>query len=69
MNPPENTVVVVVDVRNNQGAIQIADKQTNEYVDGVGTEAAGNLVMIPWDENWWYYSMGSTRLAYIETKT
>lgn len=47
MNPPENTVVVVVDVRNNQGAIRIADKQTNEHVDGVGTEAAGNLVMIP----------------------
>lgn len=36
MNPPENTVAVVVDVRNNQGAIQILDKQSNEYVDGVG---------------------------------
>ena len=36
----ENTVVVIVDVRSNQGAIQIADKQSNEYVEGVGTEAS-----------------------------
>lgn len=69
MNPPENTVVVIVDVRSNQGAIQIADKQSNEYVDGVGTEAAGSLVMIPWKKDWWYYCMGSTRLAYIGKKT
>lgn len=47
MTPPENTVVVIVDVRSKQGAIQITDKQSNEYVDGVRTEAAGNLVMIP----------------------
>lgn len=32
--PLENTVVVVVDVRNNQGAIQIADKQSDIDVDG-----------------------------------
>ena len=69
MTPPENTVVVIVDARSNQGAIQIADKQSNEYVDGVGTEAAGNLVMIPWEKNWWCYCMGTTRLAYIEKKT
>ncbi len=62
MNPLENTAVVVVDFRNNQGAIQIVDKQLNKYVDGVGTEVAGNLVMIPWKKDWWYYYMGSTRL-------
>ena len=65
----ENTVAVVVDVRNNQGAIQIADKQSDDYVDGVGTEAAGKLVMIPWKKEWWYYCKGSTRLAHIEEKT
>lgn len=48
-------MVVVLDVRSNQGAIQIADKQSNEYVDGVGTKAAGNLVTIPWEKDWWYY--------------
>ena len=66
MTPPENTVVVIVDVRSNQGAIQIADKQSNEYIDGV---AAGILVMIPWGKNWWCYCMGTTRLAYIEKET
>ena len=68
MYPPHNTVVVVVDVRDNQGAIQIVDKQSNKYVDGVGTEAAGYLVMIPWKKDWWYYCMGSIRLAYIGEK-
>lgn len=69
MNPPEKIVAVIFDVGDRQGAIEIMDKQTNEYVDGVGTEAAGNLVMIPWNKSWWYFSRVSTRLAYIETKT
>lgn len=69
MTPPENTVVVIVDLRSKQGAIQIVDKQSNDYVDGVGTEAAGNFVMIPWEKNWWCFCMGTTRLAYIEKKT
>ncbi len=67
MNPPEHTVVVVVDVRSNQGAIQIMDN-SKQYVDGVGTEEAGNLIMIPWKKEWWYYCIGTTRIAYICAK-
>ena len=69
MDPPENTVVVVVDVRSNQGAMQIVDKQKDEYVDMVGTEEAGNLVMVPWNSDWRYYCIGTTRLAYIGQKS
>lgn len=51
ITPPENTIVMIVNIRSKQGAIQIANKQSNEYVNGVGTEVAGNLVMIPWEKN------------------
>ena len=69
MEPPENTVVVVVDIRSNQGAIYIVNKQTDGYVDHVGTDVAGNLIMVPWNKDWWYYCLGSTRLAYIGNKS
>lgn len=68
MNPPENTVVVV-DVRGNQGAIRIVDKKDNKYVDGIGTEETRKLVMVPWNSNWWYYTIGSIRVAYIGKKS
>jgi len=69
MNPPENTVVVVVDVRGNQGAIRIVDKSDNKYVDGVGTEEAGKLVMLPWNSSWWFYTIGSIRVGYVAKKS
>lgn len=68
MVPPENTAVIVVDVRSTLGAIQIAN-ELNEYIAGVGTEELGKLVMIPWNKNWWYYSIGTIRLAYIRAKS
>lgn len=68
MNPPENTVVVV-DVRGNQGAIRIVDKKDNKYVDGIGTEETRKLVMVPWNSSWWYYTIGSIRVAYIGKKS
>ncbi|KAI9749788.1 MAG: hypothetical protein M4579_006738 [Chaenotheca gracillima] len=69
MIPPEDTVALVIDIGQNQGAIQIVEKQANKYVDMVGTEEAGNMVMIPWNKDWWFYCIGSTRVGYIRTKT
>ena len=47
----ENTIIVIVDVRSNQDAIQIVDKQFNEYVDEVETKAVESLIIIHWKEN------------------
>lgn len=41
-------VVIVVDLVQNRGAIQIFKKESGEYVDGVGTEEEGFRVIIPW---------------------
>jgi len=66
MDPPQNTVALVVDVRGSQGAIRIANTQDNKYADEVGpVKEAGNLVMVTWKSNWWYYTIGSVRVAYI----
>lgn len=46
MNFSKNTIVVIVDVRSNQNAIQIVDKHFDEYVDDVETKVAENLIMI-----------------------
>ena len=70
MDPPKNTVAVVVDVRGGQGAINILNTQDNKYVDKVGSiKGAGNLVIVPWRSSWWYYAIGSVRVAHIKKKS
>ena len=61
-------MAVVVDVVNNQGAIRIFEKENDEYVNGVGTEEAGSLVIIPWDSNWRSRVSGSLRIGYVVVK-
>jgi hypothetical protein len=48
IDPPKNTVAIVVDVRGGQGAIHIIKTQDNKHVDKVGpVKEGGNLVMVP----------------------
>ncbi|KAI9888494.1 MAG: hypothetical protein M1814_006885 [Vezdaea aestivalis] len=68
IHPSENTIAIIIDVRDNKGAIFIHEKEDGKYVDGVGTEETGNLVIVPWNNNWYYYSIGSVRLAWVERK-
>lgn len=50
-------MAVVVDLISARGAIRIYDQQSS-YVDGVGTAEAGNLIIVPWDINWWFSVSG-----------
>ena len=61
--PPENTVVIIVDVRSNRGAIRIFQKSSGEYLDGIGIEQAGNLVIVPWSSTWYISAAGSLRVG------
>jgi hypothetical protein len=61
-------VAVVVDVVHNRGAIRIYDKKdgsSGEPIDGVGIESAGNVVIVPWDSDWWLRVSGSLQVGYI----
>jgi hypothetical protein len=44
--------VIIVDVRSSRGAVRIFKKSDDdtsggEYLDGIGTEQAGKLVIVP----------------------
>ncbi|KAH6661626.1 hypothetical protein B0J14DRAFT_350339 [Halenospora varia] len=45
--PPQDMLVIIVNVRSNRGAIYIYKTESGEYVDSIGTEQAGNRVMVP----------------------
>ena len=61
---------MIVDVRGGQGAINIVKTQDNEYVDKVGPmKGADDLVIVPWQSDWWYYAIGSVRVAHVEKKS
>jgi len=63
-------VAVVVDVRGGQGAIRIVNTQDNKHVDDVGpVKEGGNLVIVSWKSKWWYYAIGSVRVAHIGKKS
>jgi len=65
IDPPTNTLAVVVDVVNNRGAIRIFERKGDKYVDGVTMDDRGNMVIIPWDSNWWFRASGALRVGYI----
>lgn len=72
VKPPENTLAVIVDLRGGKGTIVIFSKaadQADRYHDRVGQDKnSGNLVMVvPWDQEWWYFPAGETRIAYIRS--
>jgi len=64
--PPEGTVAVVVDVRNNIAAIRVFE--TDKYLGGVGMEDKGKFVVVPWQSTWTYFCTGSPRVGYIVEK-
>jgi len=67
--PPENTLVMVVDVRSSRGAIRIFETSSGEYVDGIGTEQTGNMVIVPWDSRWHISAAGSLPVGYVVRRT
>jgi hypothetical protein len=62
---PKNTIAVVVDVRQEAGALRIFDNTTGKYLDGVGTEEKGKMVMVTWETGWNYDTVGTVRFGYI----
>lgn len=70
IDPLKNTVALVVDVSGGQGTICIVNKEDNKNVDDVGPIKEGrNLAIVPWKNNWWYYAIGSVRVAHVQKKS
>jgi hypothetical protein len=68
IHPPDDTLAVVVYVPSKRGAMFIHETEGGDYLDGVGAEDTECYVIIPWDNRWYYYTIGSIRLGYIRKK-
>lgn len=68
ITPADRTVALVIDLRTNKGAIFIHQQSDGKYVAGVGIEESGNIVIVPWNQDWYYFSIGTVRLAYAITR-
>lgn len=58
-------MAIAVDIRSNKAAIRIYEKQSGDYIDGVGTEEHGMVVVVPWNSTWVYLCTGSPRVGHI----
>jgi len=72
ITPPEGTLAIVVDVRvkeGQSGAFFIHEQQSEEFVDMVGMENRGKLIIVPWDGDWCYYTVQYLRrVGYLRKK-
>lgn len=62
---------MVFDVQGGQGAVSIIDKEKNKPVDDLGpTKDGKNILIVPWQSTWWYYTIGQdVRAARIRKKS
>ncbi len=56
ISPPENTVAIMVDISKHGGRIKFFTEA--KFVGDVGAEDYKSLVMVPWDSQWKFYSIG-----------
>jgi hypothetical protein len=68
-SPPPNTIAVIVDISASGGAMKVGEKSDNNLgvaaVGKVGTEDADALVIVPWNVDWWFYSIGTVGIQYV----
>lgn len=62
-------MAVVVDVVDKRGAVRVFEKDGDKRVVAVGTQDAGNMVIVPWDSKWWLRASGSVDVGYVVKKT
>lgn len=66
---PSNTVAIIVEVSSAGGAMNVGrpvpTKLGMEFVDRVGLEDAENIVVIAWQPEWRYYTIGNVGIKYV----
>ena len=68
ITPPEGTVAIVVDLRVRVGAIRVFHKESGSYLGGVGLGERGSQVIILWNSDWVFTSVGSLPVGYVRKK-
>lgn len=65
--PAASIKAIVVDATS-KGAIRIFEKGKDERIDSVGMQEDGQMVLIPWNSNWWFRVSGTLRIGFLEEK-
>jgi len=65
--PKKTTKAVIVDVRNkgDKGAIRVFRDGQNDRIGTVGTTDKGPMMVVPWEDGWWYRAIGSPKVGYV----
>jgi len=64
--PDEDTTAIIIDMRDVvSSAVQIFTKD-DEYIDMVGMDHKGYLVVVPWKSEWSYFCIGKCRVGYTK---
>ena len=70
--PPTNTLAVIVNISNAGGSLKVYKTSDNQwgnvFIDKVGTEDCENgdkLVIVSWETDCWYRSLGATAIKYV----
>jgi hypothetical protein len=65
-------LAVIVNISNAGGSLKVYKTSNNRwgnvFIDKVGTEDCedgGKLVIVSWEADWWYRSLGATATKYV----
>lgn len=64
--PPELTIALAVEISKNGGRIKFFDSESDVFKGDVSAEEFDNIVVVPWNSRWYFYSIGSLSVRYIE---
>lgn len=63
--PPGNALAIVVDMRNaTSNSVYIQDGN-NEYLDMVGLDFKGHIVIVPWQQGLKFITYGECNIAVV----
>lgn len=63
-----NTIILVVDIVQNQNAVRIFENQKNTFVNDIETKNAEFIMIISWNTEWWLRISNSLWMNYIIDK-
>jgi len=64
--PSLDTLALVIDLREEYGAIKIYYNKDDLFLGMIGTEERGFVVVVPWQSEWSFYCLGSLQIGYIK---
>ncbi|KAK3934392.1 hypothetical protein QBC46DRAFT_218326, partial [Diplogelasinospora grovesii] len=65
VTPPNDTIAILVQVRNTSGVVYIYVTETDDYKDRVGQDYSGQTVIVPWKQGLKFVCYGTCRIGLV----